>query len=78
MKAKNFDAAFDRNENILKQVDTKNAKRPNAKLRRVNIDFPEWVIAALDRESTRLGVTRQSLVKVWIAERLQEEEKEAA
>jgi hypothetical protein len=36
----------------------------------VNVDFPVWMIAALDREATRLGVTRQSLIKVWIAEKL--------
>ena len=55
------------------------ARRASAEeLRRVNIDFPAWVIAALDREASRLGVTRQSLVKIWIAERLEGEEKEAA
>ena len=52
--------------------------RINTKIKRVNIDFPTWVIEGLDSESKRLGVTRQSLVKMWIAERLDQKNKEAA
>lgn len=78
MKAKDFDAAFEKGENVTKRLDKSKARRVNEELRRVNIDFPAWVIAALDREASRLGVTRQSLVKIWIAERLEREEKEAA
>lgn len=51
-------------------LDTARARRPGEEVRRVNVDFPAWVIAGLDREATRLGVTRQALIKVWIAEKL--------
>ena len=51
-------------------VDWSKARRPNLMQRRVNIDFPAWVVEALDREAQRLGVARQALVKLWIAERL--------
>ena len=52
-------------------VDWDKARRPNLALKRVNVDFPAWVVHALDREARRLGVTRQALVKLWIAERLE-------
>lgn len=71
MKAKNFDEAFDQGKDVSKLLDTAKAKRPHEQQKRVNIDFPVWVIAALDTEARRLGVTRQALVKVWIADRLQ-------
>lgn len=72
IKAKDFDAAFDRGEEVTKYINKSKARRVNEELRRVNIDFPAWVIASLDREARRLGVTRQSLVKMWIAERFAE------
>ena len=72
IKAKDFDAAFDRGAEVTKYINTSKARRVNEELRRVNIDFPVWVIASLDREARRLGVTRQSLVKMWIAERFAE------
>jgi hypothetical protein len=55
----------------LRDVDWAKARRPNLKIMRVNVDFPAWVVEALDREARRLGVTRQALVKLWIAERLE-------
>ena len=70
MKAHEFDRAFDNDENIDAQVDWSKAHRPNIETRRVNVDFPAWVVESLDREARRLGVTRQSLIKTWIAERL--------
>ena len=70
IKSKSFDKAFDRGEDITPYLDKSKASRPNQKIRRVNVDFPEWVIEGLDNEAGRLGVTRQSLVKMWIAERL--------
>ncbi len=70
MKAKEFDERFDAGEDMAAMLDTTRARRPGEEPRRVNVDFPAWMIAALDREATRLGVTRQSLIKVWIAERL--------
>jgi hypothetical protein len=71
MKAKEFDARFDRGESVLRQLDLGNARRPGNEQRRVNVDFPAWMIDSLDKEAKRLGVTRQSIIKVWIAERLQ-------
>lgn len=63
---------FDAGEDISNHVDWSKAVRPNLKVHRVNVDFPNWVVGALDREAQRLGVTRQSLIKLWIAERLDE------
>ena len=70
MKAKEFDERFDAGEDMAAALDTGRARRPGEEHRRVNVDFPAWMIAQLDREATRLGVTRQSLIKVWIAEKL--------
>ena len=71
MKAKQFDDKFDRGESVLRQLDLSKAVRPGGQQRRVNVDFPVWMIESLDKEAKRLGVTRQSIIKVWIAERLQ-------
>jgi hypothetical protein len=67
MKAKKFDNG----ENILKHLDLTEAKRPGRDQKRVNVDFPIWMIQRLDKEARRLGVPRQSLIKIWIAERLE-------
>jgi len=71
MKARDFDDKFDAGENISKHLDLTKATRPGGQQRRVNVDFPVWMIESLDKEAKRLGVTRQSIIKVWIAERLQ-------
>jgi hypothetical protein len=71
MKAHDFDAKFDAGADISADVDWEKARRPNLELKRVNVDFPAWVVEGLDREARRLGVTRQALVKLWIAERLE-------
>ena len=71
MKASEFDKRFDDGEDITGELDLASARRPNREQRRVNVDFPTWMIASLDREARRLGVTRQSIIKVWIAERLE-------
>ena len=71
MKASNFDRKFDDGQDITDQLDLTNARRPGQEQRRVNVDFPGWMIDSLDREAKRLGVTRQSIIKVWIAERLE-------
>lgn len=71
MKAKDFDEKFDSaTEDLIEDLDLSTAKRPNQTPRRVNVDFPEWMISSLDKEASRLGVTRQSIIKVWLAERL--------
>jgi len=72
MKASEFDSKFDEKENIIEELDLSQARRPGLKQKRVNVDFPTWMITALDRESRKLGVTRQSVIKIWLAERLQQ------
>ncbi len=65
-----FDEMFDNGEDISAYVDWSKARRPNQEPRRVNVDFPAWMVQGLDKEAGRLGVTRQSLIKMWIAEKL--------
>ena len=73
MKAKNFDKKFDDNkQDIIDDLDLSTIKRPNQKQKRINVDFPSWVIDSLDREAGRIGVTRQSIIKLWLVERLEE------
>jgi hypothetical protein len=72
MKAKKFDQKFDENKSdIIGDLDLSTIKRPNQEQKRVNVDFPSWMIESLDKEASRLGVTRQSIIKVWLAERLE-------
>jgi len=72
MKAKTLDKKFDDNkEDILDDFDLSKARRPNQEQKRVNVDFPTWMISSLDKEAKHLGVTRQSIIKVWLAERLE-------
>jgi hypothetical protein len=71
MKASEFDKKFDEGADISAYLDLSTAKRPMQELRRVNVDFPKWMIERLDKEAGRLGVTRQSIIKVWLAERLE-------
>ena len=72
MKAEDFDKKFDDGENVSEFLDFSKAERTGQKQKRVNVDFPIWMIQSLDKEARRLGVTRQSIIKVWIAERLKE------
>ena len=72
MKAKSFDAKFETGEDVTESLDLSKARRPLQEQRRVNVDFPAWMIDSLDREAGRLGVTRQSVIKVWLAERLEQ------
>lgn len=72
MKAKDFEKKFDENTaDIIGDLDLSTIKRPNQSQKRVNVDFPIWMIDSLDKEASRLGVTRQSIIKVWLAERLE-------
>jgi hypothetical protein len=71
MKAKSFDKKFDEGKDISSDLDVSRAKRPLQNQKRVNVDFPIWMIESLDKEATRLGVTRQSIIKIWLAERLE-------
>lgn len=68
MKAKNFDETFDAGESVFDQLDLSKARRPAQEQKRVNVDFPLWVVNELDKEAKRLGVPRQALIKLWIAE----------
>ena len=71
MKAKEFDKKFDEGKSIKKYLDLSKARRPDQEQRRINVDFPVWMIHLLDKEAKRLGVPRQSIIKVWVAERLE-------
>ncbi|GAL14603.1 helix-turn-helix protein CopG family [Vibrio astriarenae] len=68
MKAHDFDSKFESDQDILGDLDLSQAKRPMQKHKRVNVDFPAWMLEALDREASRVGVTRQSIIKIWLAE----------
>ena len=70
MKAKEFDKKFDEGNNVSKYLDLSKARRLEQDQKRVNVDFPIWMIHSLDKEAKRLGVPRQSVIKVWLAERL--------
>ena len=72
MKAKNFEDQFENGDEVLQHLDLSKAKRPMQKQKRINVDIPEWMIDSLDREAGRVGVTRQSIIKVWLAERLEQ------
>jgi hypothetical protein len=70
MKAKTFDRKFDSGGKILDHIDLGKARRIGTDAKRVNVDFPAWMVDSLDREARRLGVTRQSLIKLWLADKL--------
>jgi hypothetical protein len=70
MKAKEFDKRFDVGEDVSQYLDVSKARRPVQEQKRVNVDFPVWMIQLLDKEAKRLGVPRQSIIKLWVAERL--------
>ncbi|MBU4313565.1 MAG: BrnA antitoxin family protein [Actinobacteria bacterium] len=71
MKAHEFDKKFDEGKDISEHLDISKARRPEQEQKRVNVDFPLWMIDLLDKEAKRLGVPRQSIIKVWVAERLE-------
>ena len=71
MKAEEFDRRFDAGDDISHYLDLSKSRRPGQEQKRVNVDFPVWMIRCLDKAAKRLGVPRQSIIKVWIAERLQ-------
>ena len=74
MKAKEFDQKFEEDqEGIVADLDLSTAQRVNLQSKRINVDFPTLVIEALDREAAQIGVTRQSIIKLWLVERLQTE-----
>ena len=76
--SEDFDRRFDAGDDITATLDLEHAERPGLTARRVNVDFPTWMVEALDREAPRLGVTRQSVIKIWIADRLERRPTSAA
>lgn len=71
MKAEELDQKFDAGEDITRYLDLSKARRPEQEQKRVNVDFPLWMVQSLDKEAKRLGVPRQSIIKLWVAERLE-------
>jgi len=72
MKAEEFEKKFDEaKEDLLEDLELSTARRVNLEQKRINVDFLNWIVEALDREATRIGVTRQSIIKMWLVERLQ-------
>ena len=71
MKATTFEKKFEAGEEITAHLDLSGARRPEQESKRVNVDFPAWVVQRLDKEARRLGVTRQALLKIWVAERIE-------
>lgn len=74
--AEEFDRRFDRGEDVSEFLDWSKARRPGLAPRRVNVDLPEWMIAELDKQASLIGVTRQSIMKVWLSDRIKEENEE--
>lgn len=72
MKATEFERRFDAGEDVSGEIDWSKARRPNLEIKRVNVDFPTWMVESLDREARKLGVTRQSLIKLWLADKLEQ------
>ena len=73
MKAQEFDKIFDDNEeDIVEYLDLSTAKRPNLEAKRINIDFPAWMVKKLDEEAKHIGVSRQAIIKTWLADKLME------
>lgn len=71
MKAKKFDEIFDANEeDVVHYLDLSTAKRPNLEPKRINIDFPAWMVKSLDEEAKHIGVSRQAVIKTWLSEKL--------
>ena len=70
MKAAKFDEMFDNGESVIEHLDLKNIRKPNLELKRINIDIPVWIIESLDKEAKRIGISRQAIIKIWLAEHL--------
>jgi hypothetical protein len=76
MKAEELDEIFDRGDDISPHLDLSTLRRPNLEQKRVNVDLPIWMIQNLDRQAGLIGVTRQSIIKIWLSERIREEQAE--
>lgn len=76
ISAAEFDRRFEEGEDLSEFLDPSSDRRPNLETKRVNVDFPLWMVRALDRHASRLGVTRQSVIKMWLADRLKRERRD--
>jgi hypothetical protein len=74
MKASEFDEQFDRGDSVVDLLDLESVQRPGHVLKRVDIDFPLWMVQMLDMEASRLGISRQAVIKIWLAERLEQQQ----
>ena len=73
MKAEEFDKIFDDNEeDITEYLDFSKARRTNLEPKRINIDFPTWMVKKLDEEAQHIGVSRQAIIKTWLADKIME------
>lgn len=72
MNTQDFDEAFDRGDSIVEALDLSTLRRPGLETKRVNVDFPQWMVTSLDQQARKRGVTRQALIKLWLADRLEE------
>lgn len=72
MKASEFDQRFEAGEDMVTYLDKSGIKKPGLEQRRITVDFPAWMVQQLDREAIRLGVTRQSVIKMWISQKIAE------
>ncbi|WP_200763253.1 type II toxin-antitoxin system BrnA family antitoxin [Nitrosophilus alvini] len=71
MKAAEFDKKFDENESVIEDLDLKKIKKPNLQIKRINIDFPLWLVEKIDKEAKKLGVSRQAIIKMWLAQKVE-------
>jgi len=74
ISAEELDKKFDAGEDISEYLDWSNARRPLLDQKRINVDLPQWMLNSLDLEARRVGVTRQSIVKMWLSERIKAEQ----
>ena len=65
-----FDKKFDDGEDISEYIDFDSVRPLNAEQKQINLELPLWIVKGLDKEAQRLGVTRQSVIKTWLAEKL--------
>lgn len=70
IKADELDRIFDEGQDISAYIDLSNAKRVNFEQKRVNLDLPIWMIEQLDFEAKKLGVARQAIMKMFLAQHL--------
>ena len=70
ISAEEFDTLFEQGADVVEYLSVEKAERPGLKQRRVSVDFPAWMVQELDREAKRMGITRQSVIKYWISEKL--------